>query len=46
LRIDPEPVYDTGTMTRTTDILSISAGLLLGRADARLPLLILRLTRP
>jgi hypothetical protein len=42
----PGPVYETGTMTRTNDILSISAGLLLSPADVRLPLLILRLTRP
>jgi hypothetical protein len=46
LRVTLKPVYDTGIMTRATDILSISAGLLLRPADARLPLLILRLTRP
>jgi hypothetical protein len=46
LRVTPDPVYEIVTMTRTNDILSISAGLLLRPADARLPLLILRLTRP
>jgi hypothetical protein len=45
LRVTLKPVYETGIMTRATDTLSISAGLL-SSADARLPLLILRLTRP
>jgi hypothetical protein len=46
LRLTPKPVYETDIMTRATDILSIYAGLLLSPADARLPLLILRLTHP
>jgi hypothetical protein len=45
LRLYPDLVYDTGIMTRATDILFNTAGLFsLGRA--RLPLLLLRLTRP
>jgi hypothetical protein len=38
-------VYDIVIMTRTNDILSIISGLN-GSVGARLPLLLLRLTRP
>ena len=45
LRRRPDLVYDTGIMTRAIDILSNTAGL--SSLDrARLPLLLLRLTRP
>jgi hypothetical protein len=45
LRRRPHLVYDTGIMTRAIDILSNTAGL--NSLDcARLPLLLLRLTRP